>query len=54
MMPRMKVVDARTGLGEEELNALGEKVITWTGVRKVADENGNRVQIAPAGERSRR
>jgi hypothetical protein len=50
MTPRMKVVDARTGLGEEELNALGEKVITWTGVRKVADENGNRVQIAPAGE----
>jgi hypothetical protein len=44
----MKIVDARTGLGEEELGALGEKVAEWTGVRRVADENGSRVQIAPA------
>jgi hypothetical protein len=48
MTPRMKIVDARTGLGEEELGALGEKVTAWTGVRRVADENGSRVQIAPA------
>jgi len=48
MTPRMKVVDARTGLGEDELGALGEKVAAWTGVRKVADESGSRVQIAPA------
>jgi hypothetical protein len=44
----MKIVDARTGLSEEELNALEEKVAAWTGVRRVADENGSRVQIAPA------
>jgi hypothetical protein len=48
MTPQMKIVDARTGLGEEELAALGEKVTAWTGVRRVADENGSRVQIAPA------
>jgi hypothetical protein len=48
MTPRMKIVDARTGLGEEELGALEEKVTAWTGVRRVADENGSRVQIAPA------
>ena len=48
MTPRMKIVDARTGLGEEELRALEEKVTAWTGVRRVADENGSRVQIAPA------
>jgi hypothetical protein len=48
MTPRMKVVDAGTGLGEEELGALEEKVAAWTGVRRVEDENGNRVQIAPA------
>jgi hypothetical protein len=48
MTPQMKIVDARTGLGEEELGALGEKVTAWTGVRRVADENGSRVQIAPA------
>jgi hypothetical protein len=50
MTPRMKVVDAETGLSEEELRALKEKVTAWTGVRGVADENGSRVQIAPAGE----
>jgi len=50
MTPRMKVVDAETGLSEEELGALEEKVAAWTGVRGVADENGSRVQIAPAGE----
>jgi len=50
MTPRMKVVDAETGLSEEELRALKEKVTAWTGVRGVADESGNRVQIAPAGE----
>jgi hypothetical protein len=44
----MKIADARTGLSEEELRALGEKVTAWTGVRRVADENGSRVQIAPA------
>jgi hypothetical protein len=48
MTPRMKVVDTRTGLSEEELSALEEKVTEWTGVRRVADENGNRVQIASA------
>jgi len=48
MTPRMKIVDAGTGLSEEELRALEEKVTAWTGVRRVADENGNRVQIAPA------
>lgn len=48
MTPRMKVVDAETGLSEEELGALEEKVAAWTGVRRVADENGNLVQIAPA------
>jgi len=48
MTPRMKIVDARTGLGEEELRALEEKVTAWTGVRRIADENGSRVQIAPA------
>ena len=48
MTPRMKIVDARTGLGEEELRALEKKVTAWTGVRRVADENGSRVQIAPA------
>jgi hypothetical protein len=50
MTPRMKVVDAETGLSEEELRALKEKVAAWTGVRGVADESGDRVQIAPAGE----
>jgi hypothetical protein len=50
MTPRMKTVDARTGLGEEELRVLGEKVTEWTGVRKVTDESGKKVQIAPAGE----
>jgi hypothetical protein len=48
MTPRMKIVDAGTGLSEEELGALEEKVTAWTGVRRVADENGSRVQIAPA------
>jgi hypothetical protein len=48
MTPRMKIVDARTGLGEEELRALEKKVTAWTGVRRVADEKGSRVQIAPA------
>jgi hypothetical protein len=48
MTPQMKVVDARSGLSEEELGALEEKVTEWTGVRRVADENGSRVQIAPA------
>jgi len=50
MTPRMKVVDAETGLSEEELRALEEKVTAWTGIRRVEDENGSRVQIAPAGE----
>jgi hypothetical protein len=50
MTPRMRIVDERTGLGEEELGALEERVTEWTGVRRVADENGNRVQIAPAEE----
>jgi hypothetical protein len=50
MTPRMKIVDARSGLGEEELRALKEKVTEWTGVRRVVDESGSRVQIAPAGE----
>jgi hypothetical protein len=50
MTPRMKIVDAGTGLSEEELGALEEKVTEWTGVRRVADENGNRVQIAPSDE----
>ncbi len=50
MDPRMRIVDARTGLGQEELSALEEKVTAWTGVRRVADENGSRVQIAPAEE----
>jgi hypothetical protein len=48
MTPRMKIVDAGTGLSEEELSAFEEKVAAWTGVRRVADENGSRVQIAPA------
>jgi hypothetical protein len=48
MTPRMKIVDERTGLSEEELGALEEKVTEWTGVKRVADENGSRVQIAPA------
>jgi hypothetical protein len=50
MTPRMKVVDAKTGLSEDELQALGERVAEWTGVRRVADENGSRVRIAPAEE----
>jgi len=50
MTPRMKTVDARTGLGEEELRAIEEKVIEWTGVRRVIDESGNRIQIAPVEE----
>ena len=49
MTPRMKIVDARTGLGEEELRALEEKVTAWTGVRKVTDESGEKVQIIPTG-----
>ena len=48
MTPRMKVVDAKTGLSEDELQALGERVAEWTGVRRVADESGSRVRIAPA------
>jgi hypothetical protein len=48
MTPRMKIVDVRTGLSEEELSALEEKVTAWTGVKRIADENGSRVQIAPA------
>jgi hypothetical protein len=50
MMPQMKITDARTGLSEEELRALEEKVTAWTGVRRTADENGSRVQIAPSEE----
>jgi hypothetical protein len=50
MTPRMKIVDARTGLGEEELGALEERVTEWTGVKRIADESGNRIQIAPAEE----
>jgi hypothetical protein len=50
MTPRMKVVDAKTGLSEDELQALGERVAEWTGVRRVADESGSRVRIAPAEE----
>jgi hypothetical protein len=46
----MKVVDAKTGLSEDELQALGERVAEWTGVRRVADENGSKVRIAPAEE----
>jgi len=50
MTPQMKIVDARTGLGEEELGALEEKVTEWTGVKRITDESGNRIQIAPAEE----
>ncbi len=45
MTPRMKVIDSKTDLGTEELTALGERVIEWTGVRKVADKSGSRIQI---------
>jgi hypothetical protein len=44
----MKDIDERTGLGVDELSALEEKVSTWTGVRRVADAEGNRVQVIPA------
>jgi hypothetical protein len=50
MTPQMKIVDARTGLGEEELGALEEKVTEWTGVKRITDESDNRIQIAPAEE----
>jgi len=50
MTPRMKIVDVRTGLSEEELSALEEKVTEWTGVKRITDESGNRIQIAPAEE----
>ncbi len=50
MDPRMRIVDAKTGLSEEELRALEEKVTEWTGVKRIADESGNRIQIAPAEE----
>jgi hypothetical protein len=46
----MKIVDVMTGLSEEELHALEEKVTAWTGVRRVADEYGSKVQIAPSEE----
>jgi hypothetical protein len=46
----MRIVDAKTGLSEEELRALEEKVTEWTGVKRIADESGNRIQIAPAEE----
>ena len=50
MTAQMKVIDSRTGIEEEKLVALGEKVTAWTGVRKIADEEGARVQIVPAEE----
>jgi len=48
MAPQMKIIDAKTGLSEDVLSALNEKVTGWTGVKRVADGNGSRVQIAPA------
>jgi len=48
MSPEIKIIDTRTGLSEEVLSALSEKVNAWTGVKRVTDETGSRVQIAPA------
>ena len=47
MSPEIKIIDTRTGLSEEVLSALSEKVNAWTGVKRVTDETGSRVQIAP-------
>ncbi len=47
MSPEMKIVDTRTGLSEDVLSALNEKVNSWTGVRRVEDEKGSRVEIVP-------
>ena len=49
-MPAVEIYDAETGLPLEATLKLKQKVTAWTGVRRVEDENGSRVQIAPAGE----
>jgi hypothetical protein len=49
-MPAVEIYDAETGLPLDTALKLRQKVVEWTGVRRVADENGSRVQIAPAGE----
>jgi hypothetical protein len=49
-MPTVEIYDAETGLPLDTALKLRQKVVEWTGVRRVADENGSRVQIAPAGE----
>jgi hypothetical protein len=49
-MPTVEIYDAETGLPLDTALKLRQKVVEWTGVRRVADENGSRVQIAPVGE----
>jgi hypothetical protein len=46
-MPTVDIYDAETGLPLDTALKLRLKVAEWTGVRRVADENGSRVQIAP-------
>jgi hypothetical protein len=47
-MPAVEIYDAETGLPLNIAQKLRLKTTEWTGVRRVADENGSRVQIAPA------
>ncbi|MEM0374793.1 MAG: hypothetical protein QXP43_00600 [Nitrososphaerota archaeon] len=50
MLPRIRVVDGTTGLGEDELRALIDRAAAELGVRRVEDEGGGRIEFAPAGE----
>jgi hypothetical protein len=49
-MPHVEIHDAETGLPLDVSQKLKQMIAERTGVRRVTDENGNRVQIAPSEE----
>lgn len=50
MAPRIRAIDVRTGLTEEELRALLDHMARRTGVRRVEAGSGPRIEFTPADE----